>query len=194
MPLSTGASVASSASTPSSPTASIIPVSYTHLFTPITDGYLQDRFCESLLKTVIHYAPIAMEQPDNYEARANLMWASSWGINDMIGYGKRCAWTVHPMEHELSAFFDITHGVGLAILTPTWKMCIRDRVKGTLKNSMVSPRYVISNSEEEVLLPKKMEMSGPLKMCIRDRFTAICFIMPFILYQPYRPPANACIA
>ncbi len=65
-------------------------------FTPITDGYLQDRFCESLLKTVIHYAPIAMEQPDNYEARANLMWASSWGINDMIGYGKRCAWTVHP--------------------------------------------------------------------------------------------------
>lgn len=89
-------------------------------FTPITDGYLQDRFCESLLKTVIHYAPIAMEQPDNYEARANLMWASSWGINDMIGYGKRCAWTVHPMEHELSAFFDITHGVGLAILTPAW--------------------------------------------------------------------------
>jgi len=89
-------------------------------FTLITDGFLQDRFCESLLKTVIHYAPIAMEQPDNYEARANLMWASSWAINDMIGYGKRCAWTVHPMEHELSAFFDITHGVGLAILTPAW--------------------------------------------------------------------------
>lgn len=89
-------------------------------FTPITDGYLQDRFCEALLKTVVHYAPIAMEQPDNYEARANLMWASSWAINDMIGYGKRCPWTVHPMEHELSAFFDITHGVGLAILTPAW--------------------------------------------------------------------------
>ena len=89
-------------------------------FTPIIDGYLQDRFCESLLKTVIHYAPIALKQPDNYEARANLMWASSWAINDMIGYGKRCPWTVHPMEHELSAFFDITHGIGLAILTPAW--------------------------------------------------------------------------
>lgn len=89
-------------------------------FTVIKDGYLQDRFCESLLKTVIHYAPIALKDPTNYEARANLMWANSWAINDMVGYGKKCAWTVHPMEHELSAYFDITHGVGLAILTPEW--------------------------------------------------------------------------
>ena len=89
-------------------------------FSPEKDFYMLDRFCEGLLKTCIHYGTIALEQPENYEARANLMWASSWGINDMIGYGKRGPWTVHPMEHELSAFFDITHGVGLAILTPAW--------------------------------------------------------------------------
>ena len=81
-------------------------------FSRVTDAYLQDRFCEALLKTAIHYGRIAMDEPENYEARANLMWTSSLAINDMIANGKACAWSVHPMEHELSAFFDITHGVG----------------------------------------------------------------------------------
>ena len=48
------------------------------------------------------------------------MWASSWAINGLISYGTGGPWVVHPMEHELSAFYDITHGVGLAILTPHW--------------------------------------------------------------------------
>ena len=61
-----------------------------------------------------------MEEPDNYEARANLMWASSLAINGLISYGEDAAWAVHPMEHELSAFYDITHGAGLALLTPYW--------------------------------------------------------------------------
>lgn len=89
-------------------------------FSKETDFYLNDRFCEALLKTAIHYGKIAIDEPENYEARANLMWTSSLAINDMIASGKACAWSVHPMEHELSAFFDITHGVGLAILTPAW--------------------------------------------------------------------------
>jgi alcohol dehydrogenase YqhD (iron-dependent ADH family) len=48
------------------------------------------------------------------------MWASSLAINGMLRYGKETEWSVHAMEHELSAFYDITHGVGLAILTPHW--------------------------------------------------------------------------
>lgn len=84
------------------------------------DLYMLDCFMEGLMKTVIKYAPIAMEQPNNYEARANLMWASSWAINGFITGGKQQAWSCHPMEHELSAFYDITHGLGLAILTPRW--------------------------------------------------------------------------
>ena len=75
---------------------------------------------EGMLKTVIKYAPVAMREPENYEARANLMWTSSWAINGFITAGKRHAWSCHPMEHELSAFYDITHGLGLAILTPRW--------------------------------------------------------------------------
>ncbi len=89
--------------------------------------YFQDRVAESILKTCIHYGPIAMREPDNYEARANLMWASSWAINDFLADGKANVWTVHPIEHELSAFYDITHGVGLAILTPRWmRYVLRD--------------------------------------------------------------------
>ncbi len=84
------------------------------------DLYMLDCFMEGLMKTIIKYTPIAMTDPDNYEARANLMWASSWAINGFINGGKQQAWSCHPMEHELSAIYDITHGLGLAILTPRW--------------------------------------------------------------------------
>ena len=89
-------------------------------FNMTPDLYMLDCFMEGLLKTIIRYAPIAMREPDNYEARANLMWASSWAINGLINGGKQKAWSCHPMEHELSAIYDITHGLGLAILTPRW--------------------------------------------------------------------------
>ena len=84
------------------------------------DLFMLDCVMEGLLKTVVKYAPIAVCEPENYEARANLMWASSWAINGFINGGKRKAWSCHPMEHELSAVYDITHGLGLAILTPRW--------------------------------------------------------------------------
>ncbi|MBR0433066.1 MAG: iron-containing alcohol dehydrogenase [Bacteroidaceae bacterium] len=84
------------------------------------DLYMLDCFMEGLMKTIIRFAPIAMREPDNYEARANLMWASSWAINGFVNGGRQKAWSCHPMEHELSAIYDITHGLGLAILTPRW--------------------------------------------------------------------------
>lgn len=89
-------------------------------------AYLQDRMCEALLKTCIHYGPIAYRDGENYEARANLMWASSLAINGLLSNGKSGAWSVHPIEHELSAYYDITHGVGLAILTPNWMEYVLD--------------------------------------------------------------------
>lgn len=88
--------------------------------------YMLDRFMEGMLKTVIKYAPIALEQPDDYEARANLMWTSSWAINGFAGALQKCEWTCHPIEHELSAIYDITHGLGLAIVTPRWMKYVLD--------------------------------------------------------------------
>ncbi len=101
-------------------TADIMSHTFENYFTREKGAYLQARFCEGILKTCIKYAPIAIDTPDDYEARANLMWASSMAINGVCSYGENTAWSVHPMEHELSAFYDITHGVGLAILTPYW--------------------------------------------------------------------------
>ena len=89
-------------------------------FQPNDGAYLTDRLAEAVLKTCIHYGPIALKEPENYEARSNLMWSSTVGLNHLLTVGKGGAWSVHPMEHELSAFYDITHGVGLAILTPAW--------------------------------------------------------------------------
>ncbi len=84
------------------------------------DLYMLDTVMEGLMKTIIKYAPVAIKKPDDYEARANLMWTSSWAINGFVDGGKQQAWSCHPMEHELSAIYDITHGLGLAILTPRW--------------------------------------------------------------------------
>lgn len=84
------------------------------------DLYMLDCFMGGMMKTIVKFAPVALREPDNYEARANLMWTSSWAINGFINGGKRKAWSCHPMEHELSAIYDITHGLGLALLTPRW--------------------------------------------------------------------------
>lgn len=85
-----------------------------------TPALLQDSLAEGIMKTVIASCPVALDNPEDYEARANLMWGSTQALNGLTGSGKKGAWTCHPIEHELSAVYDITHGVGLAIITPRW--------------------------------------------------------------------------
>lgn len=101
-------------------TADIMSHTMESYFSVEEDAYLQDSISEAILRTCIKYGPVAYQDPTNEEARANLLWANSWAINGLIGTGKAQAWSVHAMEHELSAYYDITHGVGLAILTPHW--------------------------------------------------------------------------
>ncbi|MBQ7774896.1 MAG: iron-containing alcohol dehydrogenase [Lachnospiraceae bacterium] len=101
-------------------TADIMSHIFEQYFQKDTGAFISDRFAESLLKACIKYCPIALQEPENYEARANLMWASTQALNSLISSGKGGAWTCHPIEHELSAYYDITHGVGLAIVTPRW--------------------------------------------------------------------------
>ena len=89
-------------------------------------SFISDRLSEAILKTCIKYGPILLDNPEDYEARSNIMWASSLALNGLLSFGKDVCWSVHPMEHELSAFYDITHGVGLAILTPRWMEYVLD--------------------------------------------------------------------
>ena len=100
------------------------------------DTDVQDRLAEGLLKTVIKNTPIALNNPKDYSARSNIMWSSSLALNGLTGSGKSGAWTCHTIEHELSAFYDITHGVGLAILTPRWMRHI------LAKDSTATGRFV----------------------------------------------------
>ena len=81
---------------------------------------------EEILKSIVKFAPIAIQEPNNYEARENLMWASTWALNDFLDDGTKQAATTHAIEHELSAFYDITHGHGLAIVIPRWLNYILD--------------------------------------------------------------------
>ena len=75
---------------------------------------------EAVMRAVVKWTPVALKEPDNYEARANLMWASSMALNTVLDAGTVHDCACHGMEHELSAYYDITHGHGLAILTPRW--------------------------------------------------------------------------
>lgn len=84
------------------------------------DAFLTDGICEAIMKTCVRYGKTAMDQPDNYEARANLMWAAPLAINSLIACGRRDAWTLHNTQHPLGGFYDVVHGEALAVLTPHW--------------------------------------------------------------------------
>lgn len=78
------------------------------------------RMMDEHLRTVVKWAPVAVREPENYDARANLMWAAAWALNSFMTCGVRQLPSVHAMEHELSAVYDIAHGHGIAVLTPRW--------------------------------------------------------------------------
>jgi len=80
-----------------------------------------DGYCETLVRTLMKYAPIAIKEPDNYEARAEIMYACTFGCNGLLALGTTPGcWPMHMIEHILSGYYDITHGEGLAIITPRW--------------------------------------------------------------------------
>lgn len=81
---------------------------------------ITDRMCEAVLLTVISETPKALANPNDYEARANLMWAGMVAHNDSCGVGRDQDWSSHQMEHELSGLYDVAHGAGLAVMFPAW--------------------------------------------------------------------------
>ena len=82
------------------------------------DVEVTDRIIEGLLLTMIHEGPRVIADPDNYEARANIMWAGMMAHNNSCGVGRSQDWNSHNIEHELSALYDCAHGAGLAVTMP----------------------------------------------------------------------------
>ena len=89
-------------------------------FTREADVDLSDRLCEAVLRTVIAHLPRALEQPDDYSARAQLMWAGTLAHNDLLSAGRIGDWASHAIAHQPSALYDMTHGAALAIVLPAW--------------------------------------------------------------------------
>lgn len=90
-------------------------------FSPTKDTVLTDRIAEGLLKTTIEAGKTADQEPDNYEARATLMWGGSLSHNGLTSAGRSFLMQVHQMEHELSGMYPrIAHGAGLSALWPSW--------------------------------------------------------------------------
>ena len=91
---------------------------YERYLTNTPEVEVTDRLIEALLLTMIHEGPRVIENPDNYEARANIMWAGMMAHNNSCGVGRSQDWNSHNIEHELSALYDCAHGAGLAVTLP----------------------------------------------------------------------------
>ena len=89
-------------------------------FTKTPDADLTGRLGEAIMACIVKYAPIALAEPENYEARANLMWCGTLAHNNLTASGRQPDFACHRMEHELSALYDVAHGAGLAVVTPAW--------------------------------------------------------------------------
>jgi alcohol dehydrogenase YqhD (iron-dependent ADH family) len=79
-----------------------------------------DRLCEATLRTVTNFGPRVTTNPDDLEARAEILWAGTIAHNGLLGTGRTADWNSHRIEHELSGIYDVPHGAGLAVIFPAW--------------------------------------------------------------------------
>lgn len=89
-------------------------------FTNTTEVEITDRLCEAVLLTMLKETLRVIADPDNYDARANIMWAGTVAHTNLCGVGREQDWNSHEIEHELSGLYDVAHGAGLAVIMPAW--------------------------------------------------------------------------
>lgn len=89
-------------------------------FTQTTGVDVTDKLCEGLLQSIIKQGKIVIENPLDYDARANIMWAGTLAHNGICGVGREEDWASHQLEHEISAHYNVPHGAGLAVIFPAW--------------------------------------------------------------------------
>ncbi len=136
-------------------------------FTNTTDVEFTDRLCEATMKSIIHNIPLALRNNQDYAARSEIMWAGSIAHNGLLDTGRIGDWASHGIEHELSAWYDIAHGAGLAIIFPAWmKYVYKHDIPRFVKfaNRVFDVEINVFNQEETVL--KGIE-------CLKNFFSSI---------------------
>ncbi|SDY38413.1 iron-containing alcohol dehydrogenase [Bacillus sp. 166amftsu] len=117
---------------------------------------LQDRYCESILKTVIKTAPKLLNDLENYEHRETILYCGTMALNGILAMGVRGDWATHNIEHAVSAVYDIPHGGGLAILFPNWMKHVLDENVDRFKQFAVR----VFNVETEGKADKEIALEG----------------------------------
>lgn len=95
-------------------------------FTQVDHTELTDELCEATMRTIIRQLKIIQEDPCNYDARAELMWAGTIAHSNFLSTGRKSDWATHAIEHQISAIYDIKHGTGLSILFPAWMTYVHE--------------------------------------------------------------------
>lgn len=125
-------------------------------FTQTKNVELTDRLCEAVMKTIINQGGALMDNPDNYDARAEIMWCGTIAHNDITDTGRESDWASHDMEHEVSAMTDIAHGAGLSIIFPAWmKYVYKDNM-----NRFVQFATRVFNIEQNFDEPEETVFNG----------------------------------
>jgi NADP-dependent alcohol dehydrogenase len=113
------------------------------------DGRLQDRFAEGILRTLIEIGQVTVNEPQNYDARANHVWAATLALNGLIGAGVPQDWATHMIGHELTAMFAIDHGQTLAIILPAMLAVRRDKKREKLLQYAERVWQITQGGEDE---------------------------------------------
>jgi hypothetical protein len=98
------------------------------------DASLSDRFVEAIVKEAMEYGPKVLEEPENYDYRANIMWEATTALNGMTNYGRKNGdWGVHDIGHNISYLYDTPHGATLSIAYPAWLKLQKERIPDRIK-------------------------------------------------------------
>ncbi len=127
-------------------------------FTSNGNMSITDSIAEALMRTVIKFAKVLRKQPDNYEARAEVMWAGSLSHNGLTGCGnKRNDMATHMMEHEVGGMFDVAHGAGLAALWGSWARYVYKDCLGRFVKFAVEVMGIEDGEDKEAVALKGIE-------------------------------------
>lgn len=137
-------------------------------FSRTPDVEMTDRVSEGIMATVVHNLPIALTESDNYAARAEIMLCGTWAQNDMTGCGRQQDWFNHGLEHQISGFYDIAHGAGLAISFPAWMEYLCDQEECVPKLAQYAQRVWNVPVYFEDLRRTAMEGVKRLRTLIRE--------------------------
>lgn len=117
---------------------------------------VQDRFAESILQTLLDVGPKALKQPEDYQHRANLMWAASMALNGLIGAGVPQDWSTHMIGHELTALYGLDHAQTLAIVLPAL-MFVQRHQKHAKLVQLGRRVFAIHDQNEEVVIDQTIK-------------------------------------